>query len=210
MTSSLEETELCFVGIDPGVHGAVAVLRRDRTVLLCEDFPINKTPKAVKYVKRKYKTTGKKVSVKIQGYKREFDFKGTADLFDQVVMLSGKKLAVLEAVTAMPRDSTTAAFTFGGSLWALQMALADRSISYEMVKPKDWQAVMLSGVAHNDPKARRQAYLEKARKMFPTVDLSLVKHAEKAAALLLAEYCRRAFVHNIATLSASQEDDNDS
>lgn len=208
MTIPLEETELCFVGIDPGVHGAVAVIRRDRRVLLCEDFPINETPKAVRYVKRKDKKTGQKKSVKIQGYKREFDFGKLASLFDRIVQLPGKKLGMIETVTAMPRDSTTAAFTFGGSLWALQMALADRGISYEMVKPKDWQSVMLRGVAHKDPKALRKVYLEKARKMFPEVDLSRVKDAEQAAALLLAEFCRRNFVHTIPALSAPEENEN--
>jgi hypothetical protein len=202
MSSPIDETEFVFLGIDPGLHGAVAAIRRDRLVLVCEDFPINESPKAARYKKRKDKKTGELKSVRVQGYNREFDFNGIASLFDRIVTLPGKVLGMVEAVASMPRDSVTGAFTFGGSFWALQQALADRGVGYELVKPKAWQAVMLQGIAHDDPKMLRAAYLSKARKMFPSVDLRLQKSAEKAAALLIAEYCRRVFIHGVGAPGA--------
>lgn len=91
----------------------------------------------------------------------------------------------------MPRDSAMAAFTFGGAFWALQQAAADRRWSTERIKSKAWQRSFLSVSAGQDRAAIRKAYLESARKLFPRVDLSRVKDAERAAALLIAEHGRR-------------------
>lgn len=183
-----------FVGIDPGSSGALAVLRADRSVALVEDFPVQKTLKAPTYRKRTNKTTGQKESVRVQGKKTQFDFGGVADLFDRVVAIPGQKIVLLESISAMPRDSTTAAFTFGGSFWAVQQALADRKLGYEFVSAKDWQKVLLRGMTFDDRRSRLDAYLAKARAMFPDVELSRkTKDTDKAAALLIAEYCRRMF-----------------
>jgi hypothetical protein len=188
------ETEFVFVGCDPGVKGAVAAIGCDRSVFLAEQFPTIKTPKAPRRMKRKDKDTGEMVMRTVHGTKTEFDHVATASLFDRVALLPGRKIAVVEDVTSGPHDSVTASFTFGGSLWAIRQALADRGIPYENIKPKVWQGVMLTGQFH-DSDARKAAYLARARTMFPDVDLRLKKHAEEAAALLLAEYARRQFIH---------------
>lgn len=184
-----------FVGIDPGSSGAVAVLRDDRSVALVEEFPVQKTLKSPTYRKRVNKETGKRESVRVQGKKTQFDFRGVAELFDRIAELPEQKIVMLEAISAMPRDSTTAAFTFGGSFWAIQQALADRNIGYELVTAKDWQKLLLRGMIFDDRRSRLDAYLAKARAMFPSVDLSRkTKDTDKAAALLIAEYCRRMFM----------------
>lgn len=191
-------SELKFVGIDPGVSGAIAVIDCERNILLCEDFPVSEVAKSPRYVKCKDKETGEVKSVRRQGSRREFDFRKLAKVFDTLGFMTGKKVVVLESVTAMPRDSTTGAFTFGGSFWALQMALADRCLGYELVKAKTWQQKILAGNFCKDKKELRKVYLNVARKMF-RIDLPFKKDAEKAAALLLAEYCRRNFIENYST-----------
>lgn len=169
-------TQMLFVGIDPGVHGGLAVVDSFGNAKLAKHFPIVSVLKSTK------------------GKKTEFDFGGIRDLFDEVAGMPGFKRAWLESVSSMPTDSRQSAFTFGGSFWALRMALADREIPYETVRPRLWQEEMLKGVAHNSSKMLRDAYLAKARTMFPAVDLSKKKDAEIAAALLIAEFGRRQFV----------------
>lgn len=184
---------ICFGGIDPGLRGAIAFVDNERNVLLCEDFPITETPKTPRYRKVTDPVTGEVDKKKIQGYKREFDFVGTGALFDRVNALQGRKIILVERVAAKITDAATSAFTFGGSFWAIQMALADRKLGYDLVPPKTWQKALLVNPPKNDRKALRKTYLDKARKMFPDVDLQYEYHAEKAAALLIAEYCRKTF-----------------
>jgi len=169
-------THMLFVGIDPGVHGGIAAIDSYGSVKLAKHFPTVSVCKSTK------------------GKKTEFDFGGIRDLFDEVSVIGGFKRAWLESVNSMPTDSRQSAFTFGGSFWALRMALADREIPYEMVRPRLWQEELLKGIAHSSSKMLRDAYLAKARTMFPAVDLSKKKDAEIAAALLIAEFGRRQFV----------------
>lgn len=172
--------ERLFIGIDPGLRGALAVITAGRDVLLVEDFPITETPKSPTYRKGK----------RVQGMRREFNFVALAGLFDRLAMLPGTKFALLEKVTAMPLDSAVSAFTFGGSYWALQASLANHGIGYELVGSKDWQAAELATLP-KERTALRAAYLDKARKLFPDAELHLKKHAERAAALLIADFCRK-------------------
>lgn len=183
-----------FIGVDPGANGAVAVIDEGRNVLLAEAFPIVKVAKSPRTVKRRDKITGKMVSKTIRGFTTEFDFVAVAALFNRVAAL-GDPIVVLEHISSMGRDAKASAFTFGGSFWALRMALADRGIGYQLVRPKKWQDIMLAGVHHRGDKALKKAYLAVARNMFGSkVDLSLEKHHDIAAALLMAEYVRRDFV----------------
>lgn len=53
--------------------------------------------------------------------------------------------------------------------------------------PRDWQKIV-SRIKGEDIK---KAYLEFARQIFPDAELHLVKHHGRAAALLIADYCKR-------------------
>lgn len=185
--------ELVFIGCDPGVHGAVAAIGPQRTVLLVEKFPIIKLAKAPVRRMRVDRETGESKKTTVHGVKTEFDFFAMAGLFDQIVQFPGAKIAVVEQVGATPRDARSAAFTFGGSFWAIRQALADRGIPYETVLPRTWQREALEAMPHGDRNALVLAYMAKARTLFPSVDLSKKTHADMAAALLIAEYARRMF-----------------
>ncbi len=188
-----ELADILFVGVDPGLYGAIAVIDGHRDVVLVEDFPIVKIPKTPVRRKRKDKKTGEEKMVTVQGYKREFDFPGVSILFARVAELPGKKICGLEAVSSMHGEGVVSVFTFGGAYWALRMALADHRLSYEYVPPKAWEKSLLTAM-YKDTKERKDAYLARARAMFPNAELHLKKHSERAAALLIAEYVRRVFM----------------
>lgn len=92
--------------------------------------------------------------------------------------------AVLEFVRSSPQMGVASAFKFGRGYGGLRMALAACAIPFDEPTPNKWQAVMQcrSGGDKNVTKAR-------AQELFPTVK---VTHAVSDA-LLLAEFCRRAY-----------------
>jgi len=186
-------SDIIFIGCDPGVIGAVAAIDEKRNVHICEDFPLTITLKAPRTRRMKNKQ-GKYEKKTVRGKTREYDFVSMAELFNKILVLHGRKLALVEKVSSMPRDAKAAAFTFGGSYWAIRQALADRGIPFALVSPKKWQTETLTNRPVGDRKAIRASYLAKARILFPKVDLHLKKHAEKAAALMIAEYCRRNYL----------------
>ena len=179
-------TEDIYIGGDPGVSGAIAAINRDRKVLLLEDFPTVTFAKAPK--KRTWIDKKGKERTAVHKSRRELDFKGLTALMYRIVDLPGKKYALIERVTSRHTDSGVVAFTFGGAFWALQQAFADFELNYELVNPKEWQAHCL-GEPEKEKEKRRKQYLERARVLFPQAELTYLYHADRAAALLIADYC---------------------
>lgn len=166
-----------WIGIDPGVNGAVAVLDNDLNVLLLEKFPTIKE---------------KKTS---SGHKTTFVFPEMASLFKKISDLPGNKFVFLENVSAMPRDGVSSAFTFGGSFWAIQQVLACNNLPYLLVSSKRWQSVMLQQCP-KDRNERLELYRAQAIRQHPTQsgNLSRKSDADKAAALLIAHYGKRTYI----------------
>lgn len=90
--------------------------------------------------------------------------------------------AVLEKVSAMPKQGVSSTFKFGESFGFCQGMLVAAAVRFELVTPQKWQGAMgcRSKGDKNVTKARAQA-------LFPTTK---VVHAT-ADALLLADYARR-------------------
>lgn len=90
--------------------------------------------------------------------------------------------AVLEQVSAMPRQGVSSTFKFGASYGFLRGLLVALSIPFETVTPVKWQTVMKcrSGGDKNVTKAA-------AQRLYPALKIT---HAN-ADAILLAEYCKR-------------------
>ncbi len=93
-----------------------------------------------------------------------------------------KKFAVIEQVSAMPKQGVSSTFKFGQSYGFLRGLLVAHLIPFETVTPAKWQTFMRcrSGGDKNVTKAA-------AQRLFPDVK---VTHAN-ADALLLTEYARR-------------------
>jgi hypothetical protein len=80
-------------------------------------------------------------------------------------------------------------FRLNGQIEAMLAVLAiQEGCSYELVNPQTWKRQMMPGEARDKNAARL-----KAIQLFPSVadDLKLVKHHNRAEALLLAEWGRR-------------------
>jgi crossover junction endodeoxyribonuclease RuvC len=145
------------IGIDPGLTGAIAFLSPTGELEGLFDLPVIRD--------------GRLAWVDAQGM--------TSLLIDT---LGGRPArAVIERVSAMPRQGIASAFNFGvgfGSLLALVQA---RYLPIELVTPAVWKRAL--GLSSN-----KRASLDKARLLYPTADLGLAKHDGRAEALLLAHW----------------------
>ena len=108
---------MIFIGIDPGLSGAIAFLDAEKGHLSIIDMPTFE-------VKRNNKT------------KREVSPVGVA-----VAMGLAEKVsrAVLERVGAMPGQGVTSVFSFGRSVGIIEGVLATMLIPVDIVTPQAWQ-----------------------------------------------------------------------
>lgn len=115
------------IGIDPGVNGAIAMLRAsDGSLVHLDDVPV------VKY-KRK-----------------ELHLAAYLDLVQSYDVVS----ACIEKVTATATGGVSSAFTFGGTFIAPQCFLLSAGIPYDLVTPNTWKKAF--GLYKVDKDASRQ------------------------------------------------------
>ena len=155
---------MIYIGIDPGLSGAVAVL-------LPYEQHVFDTPTADVDGKRKYLVSA---MVKL--------------LRPYAEHVGHDKLAVLENVHSMPKQGVASSFCFGEGKGMWEGILAALEIPMELVSPQRWKKEIMA-----DQGKEKSAARFKAMALFPSLadQLKLVKHDGRAEALLMAEYARR-------------------
>lgn len=162
-----------FVGIDPGVTGALAEIDGEAPHPL-----IGLTPMLT-----------------------QKDGKGR-DSLDLVSLSAWFKslrvynpLLTIEQLQPMPMEKggSLANYSRGRSLGVLEAFCIAHGLSYQLVRPQVWQKEMLAGVQGDDTKARS---IIAAQRLFPKVNLKRSERSRKpddgfADALLIAEWTRR-------------------
>lgn len=106
-----------YLGVDPGLNGALAVLRG--AVVKTYDMPTHL----------------------IKGKKRP-DVAGLNDMLAGIVLLEEPRLAVVEDVHSMPKQGVVSSFTFGHVTGVLHAALGAAKIPMHLVSPASWKRVM--------------------------------------------------------------------
>ena len=155
-----------FIGIDPGLDGAIAFYHPESGVIVVADMP----------------------TVAILSNKRK---KRTVDLHGLVKMLRGgardNTKAVIEEVSAMPGQGVTSMFNFGWSAGVCHMALAALEVPYTTVPAAKWKRNMRIG---KDKEGSRQ----RASQLFPkyTELWARKKDDGRAEAVLLAYWLAKA------------------
>jgi hypothetical protein len=161
-----------YIGIDPGTKaGAIAVMLPDGTVDV-HDMPVFLITKAGKTKSGNAKAPTAVINV--------------AGLRDLLAGYPGAIVAI-EQVSSMPTDGAVAAFTFGKACGQIEGVVGAMGIPYAFVRPQSWKNHYKLG-ANKD----KDAYRQKALQMFPDLSdrLNLVKHHNRAEALLIANYAR--------------------
>ena len=99
----------CFIGIDPGKKGCLAILTADKDIMFF-DWPTNDN---------------------VQQYLREID----SAIREEELNV---QLAVLERVHAMPKQGVSSMFSFGVNFGMWQMWLYMKRFPFQTVPPQTW------------------------------------------------------------------------
>ena len=149
-----------YIGIDPGLGGAVAVLDHAGALVALSDTP----------------TLSLRTS---RGTKQEYDVPGLVAL---LAPYAGPQAhVILEESQAMPGQGTRSMLTVGVGFGLWLGVLAALTLPYTRVRPQVWKRALGLG------KDKEQARL-RAMQLFPSADLRLKKHHGRAESLLLAWY----------------------
>jgi crossover junction endodeoxyribonuclease RuvC len=118
---------MIFIGIDPGVSGAIAILAPDGVTFA--DMPILEVKK-----------------------KSTLDYAGLACILRPLA--DGGAIAAVELVGAMPGQGVSSMFKFGQCYGAVLATLAALQIPYELVTPPVWKrAYRLVGCEKDESRA---------------------------------------------------------
>ena len=154
-----------YVGVDPGLHGAICFMDSFGGVKV-HDLPVI-TDGKLKWI----------------------DGSMLGSLFmDHENMPNGfrnEKLAVVERVHAMPKQGVSSSFNFGVGFGSILSVLQVHGVPIEFVQPSVWKKAL--GLSQD-----KKASLHKARLLYPDAPLELEKHEGRAEAILIAHYARTA------------------
>lgn len=148
------------IGIDPGLTGAVGVLRNGEYETL---FDIPSVLKGAGVVKRELDPAN--FYRLIQGVQ---DPKESCEI-------------ALERVSAMPGQGSSSVFSFGDTYGVCRSVAAISGLPVFLVPPATWKKHFKIGRDKEESRAL-------AIRLFPTAELGLKKYADRAEALLMARY----------------------
>jgi hypothetical protein len=146
-----------IIGIDPGLTGGISILSPTGELERLADLPV------IRDGKLSWIDGGRLQSM----------------LIDTLVGRPAR--AIVERVSAMPRQGVSSAFYFGCGFGSVLSILQARHLAIELVTPTVWKRAM--GLSSD-----KRASLDKARLLYPSADLGLAKHDGRAEALLLAHW----------------------
>jgi len=182
-----------FIGIDPGVKGAMALLDATGKVLDCRVTPTIVTLKSTKTKKGNHKIN------------TEVELQATCDTLRE--WIEGYTcVMVIEKVQPMSKgEGSVSLWSFAGGFFCWPALAVALRIPYELITPNTWKKGMgLTGdsvaelVRSGMTESRASSMVkerdrQKALQLFPQVSHQLQNKVDhgKADALLLAEYARR-------------------
>ena len=150
-----------IVGIDPGVSGAICILRNGKVTMTC-DMPIM--------------VDGTKS-------KRQVNAAELANILINEKIGEHDKI-ILESVSAMPGQGVTGMFSFGQSFGVIKGVCAALKLPLHLVRPVKWKKHF--NLLNSEKDASRTKVIE----MYPYIssEVSKKKDANKADAILIAKY----------------------
>ena len=130
-----------FIGIDPGLSGAIAWIEKSGKLTICKT-PVIKNPKG----------------------KTEYAVSDMVKLLKRFPHATG---VTLEKVGAMPGQGVTSMFSMGRGLGLWEGIIVALGLPYVKVAPQTWQKEILRDFKRQKGEAK-QASILNAQRMFPT------------------------------------------
>lgn len=155
----------CFIGVDPGVEGAIVVLGRESELIGVHDIPVVKAKSRKEVLVRDLSAI----------FKTYFDKYGPEKVF-----------VTLEKNTPRPRQNISGQCKLARICGIIEGIVSSSGVSYQIAHPRSWSKVMRD-VEGDDVKARSMIA---ASRRWSELDLSKKKHHNRADAALIAEYGR--------------------
>lgn len=152
-----------YLGIDPGLSGAVAVLDEAGALVALHDVPVLTLSTS-------------------RGTRQEYDVPGLVALLAPYAGLQAH--VILEASQAMPGQGTRSMFTVGVGFGVWLGILGTLGLAHTRVRPAIWKRSL--GLTSDKEQARLRAM-----QLFPGADLRRKKDHGRVEALLLAWYGMR-------------------
>jgi hypothetical protein len=149
-----------FVGVDPGLSGAVAVLAADGALVAVHDTPVLTLSTS-------------------RGSRQEYDVPGLVALLAPYAGPDAH--VILEEAQSMPGQGVRSMFTVGYGFGVWVGALVTLQFPHSRVRPHVWKKALGLG---KDKEASRL----RAMQLFPAADLRRKKDHGRAEALLLGYY----------------------
>ncbi len=154
------------LGIDPGLSGAVAVLAADGTAECVIDLPV------IRDLKLAWIDGGELQSQLLE-------------------VLQGRPAQVMiERVHAMPKQGITSSFTFGITFGSILGTLRCMGLPIQFAEPHAWKKQSGLHAPNKSLTEKKHAALDRARLLFPNMELHLAKHHGRADALLIARWAQ--------------------
>ena len=153
---------MIIFGIDPGVSGAICVLKEGKILEVYE------IPTMIDGKKNKRQVNGAEVT----------------NIFLKDLNNENKAKVVVEHVTAMPGQGVTSMFNFGQSFGVLKGICAALKLPIYFVRPVKWKKHF------NLIKTNKEASRTKVIEIFPYISskISRKKDSNKADSILIAKY----------------------
>lgn len=154
-----------LIGIDPGLSGAIAVLKDDSVEVW--DIPTLIVAGAAGTTRREYQVSE------------------MAAILRPYVAHGASVMAGLESVHSMPGQGVRSMFSMGRGLGIWEGLLGAFAIPYTKIIPQEWKRAMLSGMGHDKESSR-----VRAQQLFPalTEKFSRKRDDGRAEAALIASY----------------------
>lgn len=157
-----------YIGIDPGLGGALAVLLDDGSMLYATRTPI-------------IAGTG--------GAKKQYDIPQMVQLVKDWTASYHPAFVAIEKVGAMPHDGVTSSFRFGQGYGLWLGIMAALGLSVIDVRPQVWQKQLLEGMPRG--KAVKTSAVTRSKALWPTIPIKYKADWGMADAALIAETARR-------------------
>lgn len=175
-----------LVAIDPGQTGAIAFRCGDAYAVVDIPVTVTKRKKTRRTSKKERRATGKKTKT-VDAEHREFDLPAVVALFALLKPVRGRVHALVEKVPVTLGPGRLYADVMLNRAYAMwPLFLLARGYRLYEEPPDAWKAAL---------KIPKGATKEDCRKlaagMFPAADIPLVKHHNRAEALLLTEHLDR-------------------
>lgn len=153
-----------FIGIDPGISGAIAAVDHRGRIISAHHLPVIK-----------------------DGSTRRLHIARVAKMLREMTEDNPTCFVAVEKVHSMPKQGVRSSFRFGEAFGLLQGIAVGLSLPLVLVRPQEWKKQFLRFIDADDQKARS---VIAASFRWPDLDLPLKKDHNKADAAFLAEYCR--------------------